>query len=108
MVTLRVQQIGLIAPFGTPSWMGYILRIGDRRNPTVFRDWIWNKGGGSASLDPPYSSFQSLITKFPDYIESNICRCYSQPGVILIEICQFIPTLYKNDLLISFNWFKLL
>src|SRR4030066_1422075 len=76
MVTLRVQQIGLIAPFGTPSWMGYILRIGDRRNPTAFRDWIWNKGGGSASLDPPYSSFQSLIIKFPDHIESNICRCY--------------------------------
>jgi len=54
MVRLSVQEIGFIAPFGRPSRMGYMLRIGGRRSPTTFREWIWNKGGGSASLDPPY------------------------------------------------------
>jgi len=53
--TLRAQGIGLTAPLGRSFRMGYMIQIGVRTNPAAFREWILNRTGGSASLDPPYS-----------------------------------------------------
>ena len=54
MATLRAQEIGPIAPFAKRSKKDYILRSGEWKNPAIFREWTWNREGGSASLDPPY------------------------------------------------------